>query len=105
MGLITVVWVVWGFSLCFGGSNTFLGSPRSFYFMQNINGDPLPHQGKDKEGEAFVEGIPGLVFAGGMVALLIHPSVKLTWSLLLLARTHASFYGRLSTHVILARRR
>jgi Amt family ammonium transporter len=64
MGLITIVWVMWGFSLCFGESGTFLGNPASFYFFENVNGNPLPHQGKDKAGEAFVDGIPGLVFAG-----------------------------------------
>ena len=64
MGLITIIWVMWGFSLCFGESGTFLGSPKSFYFMQNVGGHPLPHQGKNMEGSNFVDGIPGLVFAG-----------------------------------------
>lgn len=70
MGLITIVWVMWGFSLCFGESGKFLGSPASFYFFENVNGAPLPHQGKDKEGLAFVEGVPGIVFAGGVCFLL-----------------------------------
>mmetsp|Transcript_15262 Transcript_15262/g.36976 ORF Transcript_15262/g.36976 Transcript_15262/m.36976 type:complete len:457 (+) Transcript_15262:239-1609(+) len=72
MGLITMVWVAWGFSLCFGKSGSFLGDPSSFYFLENVNGKPLPHMGSGREGEAFVEGIPGLVFAGyqGMFAVI-----------------------------------
>uniref|UniRef100_A0A7S0SAD7 Ammonium transporter n=1 Tax=Mantoniella antarctica TaxID=81844 RepID=A0A7S0SAD7_9CHLO len=72
MGLVTMVWTMWGFSLCFGESGSFLGSPASFYFMENVNSEPLPHQGKNKEGLAFAEGIPGLVFAGyqGMFAVI-----------------------------------
>ena len=27
MGIVTLIWVVWGFSLCFGRSGKFLGSP------------------------------------------------------------------------------
>jgi len=72
MGLVTIIWVAWGFSLCFGSSGGFLGDPSSFYFMHNVGGQPLPHQGEGREGEAFVDGIPGLLFCGyqGMFAVI-----------------------------------
>jgi len=69
MGLVTVIWMAWGFSLCFGESATVLGSPKSFLFFKRVNGEPLP----TGDGiEPFVEGIPGLVFAGyqGMFAVI-----------------------------------
>merc|ERR1719191_439562 len=61
MGLVSLIWVAWGFSLCFGESATVLGSPRSFFFFDRVTGDPLP---TGDGTEPFVEGIPGLVFAG-----------------------------------------
>jgi Amt family ammonium transporter len=41
MGLITIIWVVFGFSLAFGedvGGWGFIGNPRSFFMMQNTLG-------------------------------------------------------------------
>lgn len=69
MGLVTIIWMAWGFSLCFGESATVLGSPRSFFFFDRVTGDPLP---TGDGTEPFVEGIPGLVFAGyqGMFAVI-----------------------------------
>merc|ERR1719327_851972 len=69
MGLVTIIWMAWGFSLCFGESATVLGSPRSFLFFDRVNGTPLP---TGDSTETFVEGIPGLVFAGyqGMFAVI-----------------------------------
>ncbi|QKJ28648.1 ammonium transporter [Mucilaginibacter mali] len=41
MGLITIIWVVFGFSLAFGedvGGMGLVGSPKSFFMMQNTTG-------------------------------------------------------------------
>merc|ERR1719399_1668986 len=69
MGIVTIIWMLWGFSLCFGQSGTVLGSPASFFLFDRVDGMPLP----TGDGiESFVEGIPGLVFAGyqGMFAVI-----------------------------------
>jgi len=63
MGLVTIVWVMWGFSLCFGeSSGDFIGSPKSYYFFENMDG---------LSGDAG-EQIPMYVFAGfqGMFAVI-----------------------------------
>jgi len=72
MGIITLVWVVWGFSLCFGASGRFIGDPSDFAMLNRVNYKNLPHEGRGKMGEAYVEGIPGLVFAAyqGMFAVI-----------------------------------
>merc|ERR1711939_762386 len=72
MGIITLVWVVWGFSLCFGASGRFIGDLSSFAMLNRVNYKQLPHEGRGKMGEAYVEGIPGLVFAAyqGMFAVI-----------------------------------
>jgi Amt family ammonium transporter len=72
MGIITLIWVVWGFSLCFGGSGRVIGDPRDFAMLNRVTGQPLPHEGRGKMGEAYVEGIPGLVFCAyqGMFAVI-----------------------------------
>ena len=72
MGIITLVWVVWGFSLCFGASGRFIGDPSDFAMLNRVNYKNLPHEGRGKMGEAYVEGIPGLVFAcyQGMFAVI-----------------------------------
>merc|ERR1719271_1115715 len=69
MGLVTIIWMAWGFSLCFGESATVLGSPKSFLFFDRVTEVPLP---TGDSTEPFVEGIPGLVFAGyqGMFAVI-----------------------------------
>jgi len=69
MGLVTIIWMAWGFSLCFGESATVFGSPKSFLFFDRVTGVPLP---TGDGTEPFVEGIPGLVFAGyqGMFAVI-----------------------------------
>ena len=47
MGLISLVWIVVGFSLAFGESwYGFVGDPRTFFMFQNVGGSP--------------EGIPGM---------------------------------------------
>jgi len=61
MGLLTIIWVAWGYSLCFGESQgDFIGSPKSHYFLENTNNN-------SPQGT-----IPGLVFCGfqGMFAVI-----------------------------------
>ena len=58
MGIITVVWIVVGFSLAFGEDAVFVGSPASFPMLANLGGTPMLI-----DGEAFVTGIPGVAFA------------------------------------------
>ena len=63
MGLITLVWVAWGYSLCFGTSkNGVIGSARTHYFLENLATQELPYAPE----------MPGLVFAGfqGMFAVI-----------------------------------
>ena len=59
MGLVTIVWVVWGYSLCFGSSvgHGFIGAPADHYFLEGM-------------GEWGT--LPELVFAGyqGMFAVI-----------------------------------
>ena len=44
MGLITLVWVAWGYSLCFGTSkNGVIGSARTHYFLENLATQELPY--------------------------------------------------------------
>jgi len=61
MGLMTIIWTAWGYSLCFGESlGDFIGNPKSHYFLENTNNNsPEPT-------------IPGLVFCGfqGMFAVI-----------------------------------
>ena len=54
MGVITLIWVVWGFSLCFGSSGWFIGDPSSFPMLQGVDGAPLKSEARGKEHEAFV---------------------------------------------------
>ena len=48
MGIITLIWVVWGFSLCFGASGWFYGDPGDFVMLNRVSGAPLPHEGRGK---------------------------------------------------------
>ena len=62
MGLITVVWVAWGYSLCFGHSkNGVIGSPRSHYMLEAMDASDYASPN-----------IPEIVFAGfqGMFAVI-----------------------------------
>ena len=64
MGVITILWVVVGFSLCFGEdvAGGFFGSPATYAMFDTVDHTPLP----------MASGIPGLVFAGyqGMFAVI-----------------------------------
>lgn len=50
MGLVTIIWVVWGFSLCFGESGVVIGNPSSHAMLTDMY--------------KWDTTIPGLVFAG-----------------------------------------
>src|SRR3954471_6932381 len=44
-GVVTILWVVVGFSLCFGDSiGGFIGNPATFFFFKNVtSGAPILH--------------------------------------------------------------
>ncbi len=51
MGLISVIWVVYGYSLAFGGGNAYFGSFSEFLMLKGVGGTPngdyaatIPHQ-------------------------------------------------------------
>ena len=50
----------------------FIGDPSSFAMLNGVDGSPLKSEARGKEHEAFVGGIPGLVFAAyqGMFAVI-----------------------------------
>ena len=74
MGLITVMWFLFVFSLCFGHTYYFWGSITTFGAFHNVNGSPLAHTaiGDTHPAGTIVGDIPGLVFAGyqGMFAVI-----------------------------------
>ena len=74
MGLITVMWFLFVFSLCFGHTYVFWGSITTFGAFHNVNGSPLAHTaiGDTHPAGTIVGDIPGLVFAGyqGMFAVI-----------------------------------
>ena len=54
MGLVTIIWIVWGFSLCFGESGSVIGNPSTHAMLT----DMYKWDGT----------IPGLVFAGASLS-------------------------------------
>ena len=80
MGLITVMWFLFVFSLCFGHTYWFWGSITTFGAFHNVNGRPLAHTaiGDTHPAGTIVGDIPGLVFAGyqGMFAVIAPPIVS-----------------------------
>ena len=73
MGVITIVWVVIGFSLAFGVPNSkFAGSPSTYPMMLNVDGSPLTYTDKLGEVHVTAAAIPGIAFAGyqGMFAVI-----------------------------------
>jgi len=64
MGIISIFWFVCGFSICFGESGTFFGSPWTYFGFRNVNAN-VALDGSDG-------GIPGLLFAmyQGMFAVI-----------------------------------
>ena len=71
MGIITLLGRL-GLQPLFGASGKFIGDPPDFAMLNRVNYKNLPHEGAGKMGEAYVEGIPGLVFAAyqGMFAVI-----------------------------------
>ena len=43
LGVVTVVWFLFGFSLCFGHKYDFSGSPVTFAMYKDVGGEPLAH--------------------------------------------------------------
>jgi len=74
MGMVTMIWVLWGFSLVFGNSGGLMGDPGSFAMMKNVLGTPLRSyvDGQTASDAYWDMTIPGLVFAGfqGMFAVI-----------------------------------
>jgi Amt family ammonium transporter len=68
MGLISIMWYVVLFSLCFGESLVFFGNPATYFFTMNVN----TNEALVREGEIFVDGIPGTLFMAyqGMFAVI-----------------------------------
>jgi len=68
MGVVSILWYVVLFSLCFGETWTFFGSPATYFFTMNVN----VNEALVREGEIFVDGIPGTLFMAyqGMFAVI-----------------------------------
>lgn len=72
MGVVTIVWIVIGFSLAFGvPTSRFAGDPSTYPMMDQVDGSPLTYT---KNGTVHVTAaaIPGIAFAGyqGMFAVI-----------------------------------
>ena len=59
MGLVTIIWLLVGFSLCFGEDRTLFGDITTFWGFKDVDDQPL-----EINGMPFVADIPGLAFAG-----------------------------------------
>jgi ammonium transporter, Amt family len=51
MGLMSVLWVVYGYSIAFGDGNAYFGNPSQFFMLNGVGGEPnttyaatIPHQ-------------------------------------------------------------
>ena len=51
MGLISILWVIYGYSMAFGEGNRFFGSPGQYFLLNGVGGQPntdyaatIPHQ-------------------------------------------------------------
>ncbi len=51
MGLVSIMWVVYGYSMAFGDGNWLVGDPRHFFMLKDVGGTPngdyattIPHQ-------------------------------------------------------------
>ncbi len=42
MGLVSVLWVVFGYSIAFGEGNAFFGNPLQYFFLRGVGGQPNP---------------------------------------------------------------
>ena len=51
MGIMSILWMVYGYSMAFGEGNAFFGNPLQYLFLQGVGGSPnadyaatIPHQ-------------------------------------------------------------
>ncbi len=42
MGLVSVLWVVFGYSMAFGEGNAFFGNPFQYFMLRGVGGEPNP---------------------------------------------------------------
>ncbi len=42
MGLVSVIWLIFGFGIAFGDGNAFFGTPGQFFLLQGVGADPSP---------------------------------------------------------------
>lgn len=73
MGVVTMVWFMFAFSLCFGHTYGIYGSITTFGMFKDVEGTPLAHVATSShDAQTVVGDIPGLVFAGyqGMFAVI-----------------------------------
>jgi Amt family ammonium transporter len=42
MGLISVLWMVFGYSMCFAPGNSFFGNPLTYFFLKGVGSAPNP---------------------------------------------------------------
>lgn len=66
MGLVTIIWFAFGFSLCFGDDVKLWGDITTFGGFKDVGGAPLAHG-----DTVFLGDVPGIAFAGyqGMFAV------------------------------------
>lgn len=67
MGLVTIIWFAFGFSLCFGDDVKLWGDITTFGGFKDVGGAPLAHG-----DTVFLGDVPGIAFAGyqGMFAVI-----------------------------------
>ena len=75
MGIVSIVWFILGFSLCFGESGAgIIGNPATFAAYNNVKMTPLSHHVDPAHANftAIISDIPGVAFAGyqGMFAVI-----------------------------------
>ena len=54
MGLISVLWVVFGYSMAFGDGNAFCGNPFQHFMLRGVGVDPNPDYGATVPAESFM---------------------------------------------------
>src|SRR5687767_885204 len=42
MGVVSLIWMIYGYSLAFGEGNPFFGKPAQYLFLKNVGPDPNP---------------------------------------------------------------
>ncbi|HTB84980.1 MAG TPA: ammonium transporter [Candidatus Sulfotelmatobacter sp.] len=54
MGLISVLWMVFGYSMCFAGGNSFFGNPLTYFFLKGVGSAPNPDYAATVPQETFM---------------------------------------------------